>query len=156
VLADRVYQTEWPNCTTTKEASVIAIHAGEAAVDLDDGYWADDDAALPVLLIDEATEAITAALHRVRCGSTLDDRDLTAAGVALGDLFGGLGQLADLLLSTAAGQHTTADSLHSQQADRLATLSAMTRSARQTVVGLQRDCLARRRTPAETVPRQRA
>ena len=134
---------------------MIAIHADEAAVDLDDGYWADDHAALPVLLIDEATEAITAALHRVRCGSTLDDRDLTAAGVALGDLFGGLGQLADLL-GTAAGQHTTADSSHSQQVDRLATLSAMTRSARQTVVGLQRDCLARRRTPAETVPRRRA
>ena len=133
---------------------MIVIHADEAAVDVDDGYWADDDAALPVLLIDEATEAITAALHRVRCGPTLDDRDLTAADVALGDLFGGLGQLADLL-STAAGQYATANSSQRQPVARLATLSAMTRSARQTVVGLQRDCLAHRRPPAETVPRQR-
>ncbi|MGH3828641.1 MAG: hypothetical protein ACRDQX_15950 [Pseudonocardiaceae bacterium] len=53
-----------------------------------------------MLLIDEATQAITEALHRVRGGSVLDERDLAAAEVALGDLFGGLGQLAALLTSS--------------------------------------------------------
>jgi hypothetical protein len=33
----------------------------------------------------------------------LDDRDLNAAGAALGDLLGGLGQLADLLSTLARG-----------------------------------------------------
>jgi hypothetical protein len=133
---------------------VTAIYADEVVVDLDEGYWADDDAALPVLLIDEATEAITAALHRVRSGSTLDERDLSAASVALGDLFGGLEQLADLLMSTTASQHTATVSLRSQQVDRLVTLSAMTHSARETVAGL-RDSAAPHRPVGETVPLQR-
>lgn len=62
----------------------------------DEAYW-DHDAAQPVLLIDEATEAITEALYRLRTGSALADRDVTAAGVALDDLFGGLKELTDLL-----------------------------------------------------------
>lgn len=39
-----------------------------------------------MLLIDQATEAITEAVHRLRAGSVLDDCDLAAAGVALNDL----------------------------------------------------------------------
>jgi len=89
-----------------------------------------------VLLIDEATEAITEALHRVRSGSTLDNRDLTAAGVALGDLFGGLGQLADLL-TTSVGQYTDTDPSPGWREDRLEMLRAMMLSAQQTAAGLQ-------------------
>ena len=53
-------------------------------------YWVDDNAARAVLLIDDATQAITEALHHLRCGSALEHRDLIAAGVAVGDLLGGL------------------------------------------------------------------
>jgi len=69
----------------------------EAVRRCDETYWSSDRAAQPVLLIDEATQAITEALHRVRDGSVLDERDVIAARVALSDLFGGLGQLAALL-----------------------------------------------------------
>lgn len=55
----------------------------------DEAYW-DHHAAQPVLLIDEATDAITEALYRLRAGSVLAARDVTAAGVALNDLFGGV------------------------------------------------------------------
>lgn len=69
----------------------------EAVPRFDETYWSSDDAAQPVLLIDEATQAITEALHRVHGGSALDERDMAAARVALGDLFGGLDQLTALL-----------------------------------------------------------
>lgn len=69
----------------------------QAVPRFDETYWSSDHAAQPVLLIDEATQAITEALHRVRDGLALDECDVAAARVALGDLFGGLGQLAVLL-----------------------------------------------------------
>ncbi|HEX2299688.1 MAG TPA: hypothetical protein VHH34_14440 [Pseudonocardiaceae bacterium] len=75
----------------------MATQVHEVAAQTDDEYWVDDNAAAPVLLVDQAAEAITEALHLVRSGVPLDDQDVTAAGVALGDLFGGLGELADLL-----------------------------------------------------------
>jgi hypothetical protein len=101
------------------------------AICVDETYWVDDAAAQPVLLIDEATEVITEALHRARCGSMLDNRDLTAAGVALCDLFGGLGQLADLL-TTSVVQHAETDPLQAGRLeDRLNTLRAMTLAAQQ-------------------------
>lgn len=73
----------------------------ESTACFDETYW-DHNAAQPVLLIDEATEAITEALHRLRAGSVLDDRDLTAAGVALNDLFGGLTQLTEFFAGAEA------------------------------------------------------
>jgi hypothetical protein len=95
----------------------------ESAAPSDDGYW-DYNAAQPVLLIDEATEAITEAFYRLRAGSVLDDRHLTAAGVALSDLFGGLKQSADLLI-TSVGQYATTDPLqvstHSMGSQRVFT-----------------------------------
>ena len=51
----------------------------------------------PALLIDEATQAITEALYRIYSVPILHDHDLVAVGVTLGDLFGALNQLADLL-----------------------------------------------------------
>jgi hypothetical protein len=110
----------------------------EAVVTRDnDAYWVDDNAAQPVLLVDEATESITEALHRVRSGSVLDDRDLAAVGVALSDLFGGLGQLADLLASSV-GEYANADLLEvGWLEDRLATLRAMTLPAREAAKGLR-------------------
>ena len=83
----------------------MTICVGEPATCADDTYWVEDNAALPVLLIDDATQAITEALYRIRCGSGLNDRDLTAAGIALGDLVGGLSQLAHLL-ATSVSQRT--------------------------------------------------
>lgn len=68
----------------------------------DDEYWVADDASRPVLLVDQAADAITEALHLVRNGAELDDRDLAAAGVALRDLLGGVGELAELLSSSVA------------------------------------------------------
>ena len=84
----------------------VGVYTGESAPRFDETYW-DHHAAQPVLLIDEATEAITEAVYRLRAGSVLDDRDVTAAGVALDDLFGGLQQLTELLPATtrsATGQ----------------------------------------------------
>jgi hypothetical protein len=72
----------------------MTLCVDEVVAGCDETYWADDNAAQPVLLIEEAAQVITEALHQVGSGSVLDDRDLAAAGVALGDLFGGLGQLA--------------------------------------------------------------
>lgn len=125
----------------------MTVDFDEAVVDGDERYWVDDDAAPAVLLIDEATEAITAALYRVRCGSALGDRDLAAAGTALGDLFGGLGQLAEEFRTTVR-EH--ADSSHGHQADRLETLRAMTLSAQREAGGLRLDP-----TASETIPHQR-
>jgi hypothetical protein len=84
----------------------MTMCATEAVAGCDESYWADGTAAVPVLLIDEATEAITEAVYRIRCGSVLDHRDVAAAGVALGDLLGGLSQLAQMwtaLVSQDAG-----------------------------------------------------
>jgi hypothetical protein len=84
-------------------ATATDVH--EVAAQVGDEYWVDDNAAAPVLLVDQAADAITEALHMVRSGAPLDDQDMTATGVALGDLFGGLGELADLL-STSVGKYT--------------------------------------------------
>ncbi|MGH3717596.1 MAG: hypothetical protein ACRDRI_01940 [Pseudonocardiaceae bacterium] len=81
----------------------MTLCVDEVVARFDETYWGDENAAQPVLLIDEATQAITEALHRVRGGAVLDDRDVAAAGVALGDLFGGLGQLAALLTTSMVG-----------------------------------------------------
>jgi hypothetical protein len=114
----------------------MIICTDEAVACSDETYWANDNAAQPVLLIDEATEAITEALHRVRSGSMLDDRDLAAAGVALGDLFGGLGQLVDLL-TTSVSNYANTDTLQARRReDRLETLRAMMLSAQQAAAGL--------------------
>jgi hypothetical protein len=115
----------------------MTLCVDEAAVRSDETYWGDDNAARPVLLIDEATQAITEALHRVRDGSVLDDRDLAAAKVALGDLFGGLDQLAALLTISVA-KYAESDPLHvGPLEDRLQTLRVMMLSAQQAVKGLQ-------------------
>ena len=66
----------------------------------------------------------------------LDDRDLAAAKVALGDLFGGLAQLADLLTISVA-KYAESDPLHVGPLDRLQTLRVMTLSAQQAATGLQ-------------------
>jgi hypothetical protein len=115
----------------------MTLCVDEAAARSDETYWGDDNAAQPVLLIDEATQAITEALHRARGGSVLDDRDLAAAGVALADLFGGLGQLAGLLTISVA-KYAESDPLHvGPLEDRLQTLRVMTLSAQQVAEGLQ-------------------
>lgn len=122
--------------------TICTICTDETAARSDEMYWVDDNAAQPVLLIDEATEAITEALHQVRSGSMLDDRDLAAAGVALGDLFGGLSQLAGLL-TTSVGKCAETDPLQAGRlGDRLETLCAMTLSAQQAAAGLQGESAA--------------
>lgn len=104
----------------------MTICHDEAVTRDNDAYWVDDNAAQPVLLVDEATEAITEALHRVRSGSVLDRRDLAAVGVALSDLFGGLGQLADLLVSSVSKYANTDPLEVGRLEDRLVPLRAMT------------------------------
>jgi hypothetical protein len=117
----------------------MTVCTEDAVARADETYWADDNAAQPVLLIDEATEAITESLYRVRSGSMLNNRDLAAAGVALSDLFGGLGQLADLL-TIAVDKHAGTDQLQAGWLEnRLATLRATTLSAQQAAAGLQRE-----------------
>ncbi len=85
----------------------VGVYTGQSAPGFDETYW-DHNAAQPVLLIDEATEAITEAIYRLRAGSVLDDRDVTAAGVALDDLFGGFKELTDLL-TISAGRDVVTD-----------------------------------------------
>ena len=120
----------------------MTMCADEFVARTDETYWMDDNAAQPVLLLDEATEAITEALHRVRSGSVLHDRDLAAAGVALGDLLGGLGQLADLL-TTSVNKYAETEPLQvARLEDRLETLRAMTLSARQAAEGLRLETAA--------------
>ena len=111
---------------------------GSAAVTRpDDEYWVDDNAAAPVLLVDQAADAISEALYRVRAGSALDNRDLAAAGVALRDLLGGLGQLADLL-STSVGRYAEAAPLEAGRVeDRLETLRASTLDAQRAAEGVE-------------------
>jgi hypothetical protein len=103
----------------------------EAVARFDETYWAEDNASQPVLLIDEATQAITEALHRVRSGSELDGRDLVAAGVALGDLFGGLGQLATLLRASIKEFAETDPGGSGPLKDRLQILRGLTFYAQQ-------------------------
>jgi hypothetical protein len=79
--------------------SCVGECSSASAPCLDETYW-DHDAAQPVLLIDEATEAITEALYRLRTGSVLADRDLAATEVALNDLFGGIKQLTELIITS--------------------------------------------------------
>lgn len=131
----------------------MTICADETVARTDETYWVDDDAAQPVLLLDEATEAITEALHWVRAGSVLHDRDLAAAGVALGDLFGGLGQLADQL-TNSVGNYTETEPLHvARLGDRLEALRAMTLFAQQAAEGLRLETAATRPTSShETIP----
>lgn len=92
----------------------MPINVHQVAAQTDDDYWIDDNAAEPVLLVDQAADAITEALHRIRSGTRLDNHDLAAAGVALGDLFGGLGELADLLRSSV-GRYAGAAPLQTGQ-----------------------------------------
>jgi hypothetical protein len=109
----------------------MSICANEVVAGFDERYWADGKAAVPVLLIDEATEAITEAVHRIRRGSVLEQRDVAATGVALGDLFGGLSQLVELC-TTLTDQNARPEPLRiGWLADRWQTLRIMMLSAQQ-------------------------
>jgi hypothetical protein len=126
----------------------MTICSDEAVTRDNDAYWIDDNAAQPALLVDEATEAITEALHRVRSGSVLDSRDLAAVGVALSDLFGGLGQLADSL-ANSVGKYAETDPLQlGRLEDRLEALQAMTLSSQEAAEGLRLGSAAIRPTSA--------
>jgi hypothetical protein len=115
----------------------MTVCADEATEWVNDAYWMDNGAAEPVLLVDEAADAITEALHRVRAGSVLEDRDLAAAGVALRDLLGGLGELADLL-STSADKYVENGPLEvGQLEDQLEILRTITQHAQQTAEKVQ-------------------
>ena len=115
----------------------MTMCANEAVAGCDQRYWTDSAAATPVLLIDEATEAITEAVHRLRCGSMLEERDVAAAGVALSDLFGGLSQLAELC-TTVVSQHAGTDLLHIGRSEpRWQTLRMMMLSAQQVAQELE-------------------
>ena len=115
----------------------MTMCANEAVAGCDQRYWTDSAAATPVLLIDEATEAITEAVHRLRCGSMLEERDVAAAGVALSDLFGGLSQLAELC-TTVVSQHAGTDPLHIGRSEPpWQTLRMMMLSAQQVVQELE-------------------
>lgn len=109
-------------------AMPINVHANAAAAD--DDYWVDDNAAEPVLLVDQAADAITEALHRVRCGPRLDSQDLAAAGVALGDLLGGLGELAEVLRSSVFRYAETGRLQAAQLHDALGVLRSTAAQAR--------------------------
>lgn len=102
-----------------------------------DEYWIDDNAAAPVLLVDQAAEAITEALHHVRSGTVLDSRDLAAAGVALGDLLGGLGQLTGLLRASTDKYTGTAPLELRRLRDWLETMRTTTLHAQQAAQGVQ-------------------
>lgn len=116
---------------------MMTMYANEAVASSDETYWEQDDAAEPVLLIDEATEAITEALHRIRCESMLEERDVAAAGVVLGDLLGGVGQLAELLTASVSQEAGTDPLRVARWDDRLKTLGVMMASAQQVAEELQ-------------------
>lgn len=107
-----------------------------------DEYWADDNAAAPVLLVDQAADAIAEALYRVRAGSVLDHRDLAAAGVALRDLLGGLGQLADLLSMSVGRYAQIAPVEAGRLEDRLEMLRTNTLDAQRAAEGVERSSAA--------------
>jgi hypothetical protein len=114
----------------------MTLCVDEAVAGCDETYWADDNAAQPVLLIEEAAQVITEALHQVGSGSVLDDRDLAAAGVALGDLFGGLGQFA-ALLTTSVVRFAESDPREvGPREDRLQALRVMMSCAQQVAEGV--------------------
>lgn len=102
-----------------------------------DDYWVGGNAAEPVLLVDQAADAITEALHRVRSGTRLDNLDLAAAGVALGDLFGGLGELADLLRSSVGRYADAAPLQVAQLRDVLGALRSTATQAKQAAERVQ-------------------
>ena len=103
----------------------------------DEEYWVDGNAAAPVLLVDQAADAISEALYRVRAGSVLDKWDLAATGVALRDLLGGLGQLADLL-STSVGRYAKVAPLEAGRLeDRLETLRTSALDAQRAAEGVE-------------------
>jgi GAF domain/ANTAR domain len=114
----------------------MALCVDEAVAGCDETYWADDNAAQPVLLIEEAAQVITEALHQVGSGSVLDDRDLAAAGVALGDLFGGLGQLAALLTPSVVRFAESDPREVGPREDRLQALRVMMSCAQQVAEGV--------------------
>lgn len=116
----------------------MTMCATEAVAGCDESYWADGTAAVPVLLIDEATEAITEAVYRIRRGSVLDHRDVAAAGIALGDLLGGLSELAQLW-TMLVSQDVRTDLLQiGRLQDRWQTLGRMMLSAQQVAGELER------------------
>lgn len=107
-----------------------------------DEYWVAEDASRPVLLVDQAADAITEAIHLVRHGEDLDDRDLAAAGVALRDLMGGVGELADLL-STSVAKYAETDPLEAGRIeDRLETPRATAQRAQRAAEGVERSSAA--------------
>lgn len=114
----------------------MTMCATEAVTDCDEKYWVNGKAAVPVLLLDEATEAITEAVHRIRCGSVLEQRDVVAAGVALGDLFGGLSQLAELC-ATVVSQDAGTDRDAGQGQQRWQRLRMMMLPAQQAAEQLE-------------------
>lgn len=114
----------------------MPINVHEVTAQADDEYWVDENAAEPVLLVDQAADAITEALHRVRSGTRLDNQDLAAAGVALGDLFGGLGELADLLHSSACRYADAAPLQAGQLNDLLGTLRTTVAQAKRAAEGM--------------------
>ena len=115
----------------------MTMFASEAGAGGDEQYWADGTAAAPVLLLDEATEAITEAVHRIRRGSVLEHRDVSAAGVALGDLFGGLAQLAALCTTVVSPDAGTDPRQIGWWQDRWQTLGMTMLSAQQVAEDLK-------------------
>ena|SRR5947209_1453280 len=115
----------------------MIICVDEPATAADETYWIDGNAALPALLIDEATQAITEALYRIYSVPILHDHDLVAVGVTLGDLFGALNQLADLL-ATRVDQCANAHPLKvGRLQDELEAFRAMMRLVRHAAEGLR-------------------
>ena len=127
----RCWRVNRPDCMLTRKAPTMSICANELVAGCDERYWADGKAAAPVLLLDEATEAITEAVHRIRRGAVLEQRDVAATGVALGDLFGGLSQLVELC-TTLMDQDARTEPLRiGRLVDRWQTLRIMMLSAQQ-------------------------
>jgi len=127
----RCWRVHRPDCMLTRKAPTMSICANELVAGCDERYWADGKAAAPVLLLDEATEAITEAVHRIRRGAVLEQRDLAATGVALGDLFGGLSQLVELCTTLMDEDARTEPVRIGRLTDRWQTLRIMMLSAQQ-------------------------
>jgi hypothetical protein len=130
----------------------MSICVNETVAGFDERYWADGKAAVPVLLLDEATEAITEAVHRIRRGSVLEQRDVAATGVALGDLFGGLSQLVELYITLMDQDSRTEPLRIGRLADRWQTLRIMMLSAQQVTNELGWETAAIPVTRCEEIP----
>ena len=130
----------------------MTMCANEPLAGFDERYWADGKAAVPVLLLDEATEAITEAVHRIRRGSVLEQRDVAATGVALGDLFGGLSQLVELCTTLMDQDAQTQPRRIGRFADRWQTLRTMMLSAQQVTDELGCETAAIPVTRCEKIP----